>query len=97
MIVIDRAIPPVALLPDIACRPDDNPAFFPEDLSGRNRHRAALRARELCGRCPHQQECLEWALETRQRYGFWGGASPGEREALRRRKSSQPLQLPRTV
>jgi WhiB family redox-sensing transcriptional regulator len=93
----DRAVPPVALHRDIACRPKDNAVFFPEDYAA-GRRQATRLARQLCHDCPHEQECLLWALATRQRYGVWGGTTAYERERLwARRKNSQPLQRPRTV
>ena len=39
-------------------------------------------ARFLCGGCPVQAECLEWALETDSRYGVWGGMSETRRRRL---------------
>lgn len=31
------------------------------------------RAQAICGACPVRAECLEWAAETGQLYGIWGG------------------------
>ena len=30
-------------------------------------------AKAVCARCPVRQECLDWATETKQEYGVWGG------------------------
>jgi WhiB family redox-sensing transcriptional regulator len=35
--------------------------------------------------CPVMTDCLQWALETGQEAGVWGGASEDERRAMRRR------------
>ncbi|MDQ0490161.1 hypothetical protein QO019_005042 [Streptomyces thermodiastaticus] len=32
-----------------------------------------------------REQCLEWALETGQSIGVWGGTSETERRALKRR------------
>ncbi len=39
-------------------------------------------------RCPVRDECLEWALDTAQTLGVWGGTSENERRALRRRRAT---------
>lgn len=36
-------------------------------------------------RCPVMETCLQWALESRQQHGVWGGLSEDERHALKRR------------
>lgn len=46
---------------------------------------ATRRAKEICGGCPVSTECLEFALETNQRAGVWGGATEDERRSLRRK------------
>ncbi len=33
----------------------------------------ANRAKEICSTCPVQEECLQFALNTNQQYGIWGG------------------------
>ena len=43
------------------------------------------RAKAMCAGCPVIDECLVFAIETRQPAGIWGGALPAERDALRRR------------
>lgn len=70
-----HAIPPVIRHNDRACLGEDPTVFYP--TTG-----PATEAREICGRCPHRAECLEWALDTGQMYGFWGGASADEREQM---------------
>ena len=64
-----------------ACRGADPALFFPgpdDDPS---------EALELCGRCPVRQDCLEYALEARERYGIWGGMTERERRRLIRRSA----------
>ncbi|KRD09427.1 MULTISPECIES: WhiB family transcriptional regulator [unclassified Streptomyces] len=67
-----------------ACRREDPDLFFPIGTSG-----PALmqeeQAKAVCRRCPVQEACLEWAMETDQTLGVWGGTSETERRALKRR------------
>lgn len=64
------------------CRQVDTAIFFPE---GRG---AAItiqteQAKQVCNRCPVRATCLEWALDTGQHSGVWGGMSEDERRGLR--------------
>ncbi len=67
-----------------ACRTEDPELFFPIGTSG-----PALlqteQAKTVCRSCPVREQCLEWALETGQSIGVWGGTSETERRALKRR------------
>jgi WhiB family redox-sensing transcriptional regulator len=38
----------------------------------------------VCTQCPVNRYCLEYALETNQDSGIWGGTSEEERRVLRR-------------
>jgi WhiB family redox-sensing transcriptional regulator len=61
-----------------ACREADPTLFF---ASRRVDERAAL---AVCSTCTVQDECLSFALETRERFGVWGGTSERERKRLLR-------------
>jgi WhiB family redox-sensing transcriptional regulator len=65
------------------CRDTDPDLFFPVGTTGQ-----ALvqidRAKQVCAQCPVSQECLDFALETNQDSGIWGGTSEEERRKLRR-------------
>ena len=50
-----------------ACRDADPDLFFP---STREETEQAL---AICGSCPVQPECLDYALEAGERFGIWGG------------------------
>lgn len=41
--------------------------------------------RAVCQRCPVRDDCLDYALSTRQAHGVWGGLTTNERAALARR------------
>lgn len=66
------------------CRDTDPDLFFPVGTTG-----YALvqidKAKQVCGECPVQPDCLQYALDTNQDSGIWGGTSEEERRAIRRR------------
>jgi WhiB family transcriptional regulator, redox-sensing transcriptional regulator len=66
-----------------ACRDEDPELFFPVGTSGAALADVAA-AKTVCRACPVTAPCLEWALESGQDAGVWGGASADERRALRR-------------
>ncbi len=68
------------------CAGEDPEVFFP--IGTTLAALAQLRmAKSICSRCPVSTECLQWALETDQDAGVWGGLSEEERRALKRRGS----------
>jgi WhiB family transcriptional regulator, redox-sensing transcriptional regulator len=44
-----------------------------------------LYSKKICAQCPIQEECLDYALDTNQNVGVWGGMSENERKKLRRK------------
>jgi WhiB family transcriptional regulator, redox-sensing transcriptional regulator len=76
------------------CRDKDVSIFFPErdGPNSPNHTRGDIKkAKRICGRCEVRESCLVYALETGQRYGVWGGLTPNERKALRRRMDAQAI------
>ena len=69
-----------------ACRACDPDLFFPVSPSGLATERQVAEAREVCARCPVRAECLEFALDTREPYGVWGGLNEDERRTLLRQR-----------
>jgi WhiB family transcriptional regulator, redox-sensing transcriptional regulator len=65
------------------CRDTDPDLFFPVGTTGHALMQIE-RAKEVCGECLAKDDCLEFALETNQDSGIWGGTSEEERRALRR-------------
>jgi WhiB family transcriptional regulator, redox-sensing transcriptional regulator len=61
--------------------------FFPVSAVGPGTSQIS-RAKAICGRCAIRQQCLDYAVTTRQPDGIWGGASEAERRLIvaRRRK-----------
>jgi WhiB family redox-sensing transcriptional regulator len=68
------------------CRDEDPELFFPVGNSGPALLQIA-EAKAVCERCPVITECLNWALETGQDAGVWGGLSEDERRSLKRRRA----------
>jgi WhiB family transcriptional regulator, redox-sensing transcriptional regulator len=46
-------------------------------------------AAEVCQLCPVQAECLDWAVEHRERYGVWGGTLARPRRKIIRRGTAE--------
>ena len=61
-----------------SCRGMDPDIFFPD------RGESLSPAKAICAECIVQVECLEYALDNRERFGVWGGTSERERRRLRR-------------
>jgi WhiB family transcriptional regulator, redox-sensing transcriptional regulator len=65
------------------CRDTDPDLFFPVGTTG-----YALvqidKAKQVCDECPVQHDCLQYALDTNQDSGIWGGTSEEERRTMRR-------------
>jgi hypothetical protein len=54
--------------------------FYPEDMPNPDQRALATKiAKKLCSSCPIIEQCFEYALETNQQHGIWGGTSPNER------------------
>ncbi|MGW6790748.1 WhiB family transcriptional regulator [Streptomyces chartreusis] len=70
------------------CPQEDPELFFPIGRGGLAKLQTE-EAKSVCRRCPVQEQCLEWALETAQDSGVWGGQSEDERRAMRRRPTRQ--------
>ncbi|MGH3921509.1 MAG: WhiB family transcriptional regulator [Egibacteraceae bacterium] len=66
-----------------ACLGEDTEAFFPSGTTGRALEQVE-QAKAVCRGCAVAKDCLEWALETNQDAGVWGGLSEDERRTLRR-------------
>jgi WhiB family redox-sensing transcriptional regulator len=65
------------------CLGEDPELFFPVGRTG-PAHRQAEEAKAVCRRCTVMADCLDWAMETGQDFGVWGGTSEEERRTLKR-------------
>jgi WhiB family redox-sensing transcriptional regulator len=62
--------------PSALCAQTDPEIFFPEKGG------STVAAKKVCMRCPERVDCLEDALETRERFGVRGGLSERERHVI---------------
>lgn len=69
-----------------ACLEEDPELFFPIGNTGPAVQQIED-AKAVCRRCEVIDTCLQWALDTGQDAGVWGGLSEDERRALKRRKA----------
>jgi hypothetical protein len=70
---------PLAWLTLAPCKADPE-AMFPTSFGP-----DVERAKSFCRRCTAIDSCLQWALETGQEHGVWGGLTEGERLTMARR------------
>jgi len=66
------------------CNDEDPELFFPIGTSGPARMQVE-QAKDVCRKCTVTEECLQWALESGQDAGVWGGMSEEERRTIKRR------------
>lgn len=67
-----------------ACRDSDPGLFFPVGSTGKAREQITA-AVAICGTCAVQPTCLQYALESNQESGVWGGFAEDDRRQLRRK------------
>ena len=70
---------------EAACAEIGGDAWFPEPKD----EATANRAKRICKTvCDVREQCLEYALRTRQRDGVWGGYTAKSLQAIRRRSAA---------
>lgn len=79
-------IPSLDWLERAACAGIDSRAFFANGCHSREQVHAAKR---VCAACPVREQCAQWAIETGERNGVWGGMSQQELRKKRRRFTSR--------
>lgn len=67
-----------------ACLSADPDLFFPIATGGAAT-RQVTQAQRICAGCGVRQQCLEFAMQTGETHGIWGGTTPEERIRARRR------------
>ncbi|CAB4549951.1 unannotated protein [freshwater metagenome] len=63
------------------CLGVDPDLFFPE------RGASTKDAKAVCQGCIVREDCLEYALTNREKFGIWGGLSERERRRIRRERA----------
>lgn len=74
------AWPPFAGRPGQACTDEDAEKFYPK----RHGDVDYAPAQAICRRCALLYQCRDWALNTGQQHGVWGGMTPRERRTILR-------------
>lgn len=66
------------------CRGGDASLFFGPERFEPKRERLAREtaAKEICKGCPALQPCRDYALQSEEAFGVWGGLTGKERERL---------------
>jgi len=55
---------------------------------------SAVPAKRVCRKCDVRAECLEYALETDQAHGVWGGMTVRDRRRLQRQRAANSTTTP---
>jgi WhiB family transcriptional regulator, redox-sensing transcriptional regulator len=78
-----------------ACRDMDPDLFFPISPTRLAADQIG-KAKSICASCQVREECLQFALRTKDTHGIWGGTTPDERrrELRRRAKTARRLRPP---
>ena len=72
-----------------ACLTADPDLFFPI-AAGTALNKQVSRALLICDGCPVRRQCLDFARQTGEQDGIWGGTTPEERTRARRARSRRP-------
>jgi WhiB family transcriptional regulator, redox-sensing transcriptional regulator len=74
---------------DGACLAADPDLFFPIG-AGAAAGQEISRALRMCEACPVKRKCLDFALQTGEANGIWGGTTPEERVRALRARTRRP-------
>lgn len=69
-----------------ACKGESVNLFFTDKLDGVKRlevNVANYKAKQICATCPLMKQCLQYAMNTDQSFGVWGGKTADERKRLK--------------
>ncbi len=70
------------------CRDTDPDLFFPVGTTGAALDQIAA-AKAVCMQCDAREPCLQFALDSNQDSGVWGGLSEEERRQIRRERNAR--------
>jgi hypothetical protein len=71
---------PAPVFPNASCREVGVDVMFTDDQHPTREQRASIRG--MCGRCPYQKACLDYALRVELPWGWMGGLTASERIPL---------------
>jgi WhiB family transcriptional regulator, redox-sensing transcriptional regulator len=71
-----------------ACQAAEPELFFPLSAAGPAVAQVAA-AKAVCRGCPVRAECLDYAMQTAQDHGIWGGTTEEERRQARRGQAAR--------
>lgn len=78
-----------------ACNGLETGIFFDhEDTRGEKRATSLAAARSICATCTIRTACLDFAVDTAQAFGVWGGLTAAERSELIVAKQRRELLTP---
>ncbi len=67
-----------------ACKGSDNAKFFPP----RGDTSLHAEAKAICKVCPVREQCFDYAVNTVEKHGIWGGATEREWRKERTKQSA---------
>ncbi|AWH90954.1 WhiB family transcriptional regulator [Dietzia lutea] len=65
-----------------ACIGQEDLFYGAEDESKGERRRKEEKAKTVCAVCPVFETCRQFAMESKELYGVWGGTTESERNAM---------------
>ena len=75
-----------------ACLGEDNDLWFDADD-----YQKVKQAIAICQTCPVKTDCLEYAVETKPKYGIFGGLRPAQIRRVIRERHSETQRLDNPV
>lgn len=72
---------------DAQCKGMDHNIFFP----ARGCHSRLVEAVKICDECSVVEQCLEYALTTKQDVGIWGGKSTRQRRIIQQQRAKESV------
>lgn len=71
---------------DGACREHESLFYNREDEPKGVRRAKERQAQQICAGCPVLQQCRDYALESGEHYGVWGGLTESDRHRILNRQ-----------
>lgn len=87
--------PPLKWRNKAVCRGVKPIRFYPEDWDFWDEDAIQRVKDEFCNVCPVREECLDFAIGTREYEGMWGGLTHSERKSHIRRMRKDGTPIPR--